>query len=47
MNLTWDMYLDLLENAVDPRITDIVKNVNRIMFQPDDAPPHHALLVQQ
>ena len=52
-NLTGEMYLELLQEAVDPALTAIIENQhdryveNRIMFQQDGAPPHYALFVRQ
>lgn len=41
------MYLELLEDAIDPALTAIIENqndrryiANRLMFQQDGAPPH-------
>lgn len=46
-NLTGDMYLDLLENTIDPALTDIIENnpgyvEADLIFQQDGAPPHYS-----
>lgn len=46
-NLTGDMYLDLLENAIDPALTHIIENdpaynEQELIFQQDGAPPHYS-----
>lgn len=51
-NLNGDKYLDMLENNIDPAITDTIENnegfnENIVIFQQDGAPPHHALPVRQ
>jgi hypothetical protein len=51
-NLTGQMYLQLLEDAIDPALTDIIENVpeydeDHLIFQQDGAPPHYALIVRQ
>lgn len=52
-NLTGDMYLDLLENHIDPILTEIIENnagnyvEDQIVFQQDGAPPHYALPVRE
>lgn len=53
-NLTGEMYLELLQGAIDPALTAIIENqndrryiANRLMFQQDGAPPHYALRVRQ
>lgn len=43
--LNEEMYLDVLENTVDPMLTDIIENDERFLeeclrFQHDDADPH-------
>ena len=50
-NLTGDMYLDLLENAIDPALTNIIENdpaysEQELIFQQDGAPPHYSLNVR-
>lgn len=50
-NLTGDMYLDLLENAIDPALTNIIEedrayNEQELIFQQDGAPPHFSLNVR-
>lgn len=45
--LTGDMYLDLLENTIDPALTDIIENnpgyvEAELIFQQDGAPPHYS-----
>lgn len=45
--LTGEMYLELLETAINPALTEIVENderylENRLIFQQDGAPPHYA-----
>lgn len=51
-NLTKKMYLDLMQNNMDPALTNIIKyNKNyfegHLIFQQDGALPHYALLVRQ
>jgi len=51
-NLRGDMYLDMLENTIEPRITEIIENdvnysENDIHFQQDGAPPHYVAPVRQ
>jgi len=51
-NLNGDTYLDLLVNAVNPALIEIVQNDQRYrgenpIFQQDGAPPHYALPVRQ
>lgn len=52
-NLDGDMYLRLLQEAIDPAITNIIENDNNnqyvegeVMFQQDGAPPHYAIAVR-
>lgn len=51
-NLNGNTYLQLLENAIDPMITDTLENDNNLIenqltFQQDGAPPHYAVYVRQ
>lgn len=51
-NLTGEMYLNLLQNAVEPALTEIIEqnehyNENQLIFQQDGAPPHYAHTVRQ
>lgn len=51
-NLTGEMYLRLLEDAIEPGLTDVLENNNRynaneLTFQQDGAPPHYTLAVRQ
>lgn len=46
------MYLQLLEDNIDPMLTDIIENDDRYLedqlaLQQDGAPPHYALTVRQ
>lgn len=51
-NLNGEVYLQLLEDAIDPALTETVENnnnynVNDLTFQQDGAPPHYALAVRE
>lgn len=51
-NLTGEMYLGLLEDTIDPMLTDIIENdqnylEDQLIFQQDGAPAHYALPVRQ
>lgn len=51
-NLNGDIYLEMLEDLIDPMITEILENDNnlfedQITFQQDGAPPHYTLEVRQ
>ncbi|XP_050307733.1 uncharacterized protein LOC126744391 isoform X2 [Anthonomus grandis grandis] len=52
-NLTGEMYLELLPQAIDPALTAIIETQNdrydedRLMFQEDGAPPHYTLFVRE
>ncbi|XP_018307235.1 uncharacterized protein [Mycetomoellerius zeteki] len=46
------MYLELLEDIIDPTLTNIIENdehylENQLIFQQDEAPPHYARLVRE
>lgn len=50
--LNGELYLNLLQNAIDPELTRILENnqeyqEDALYFQQDGAPPHHALPVRQ
>lgn len=50
--LNGETYLQLLEEAIDPALTDIIENDNRyledeLFFQQDGAPPHYSRAVRQ
>lgn len=44
-----DIYLDLFENVINPASTNIIDcyRAEYLIFQPDGAPPHNAMLVRQ
>lgn len=51
-NLNGEIYLDMLENAIDPLITEKLENdplllEQQLHFQQDGAPPHYAASVRQ
>lgn len=51
-NLNGETYLELLEDTIDPALTDIIENDNRyseddLFFQQDGAPPHYSRVVRQ
>lgn len=51
-NLNGATYLELLENNIDPMITEILENDNNLLeneitFQQDGAPPHYTVQVRQ
>lgn len=51
-NLNGERYLDLLENNIDPMITQILEEDDNLLegelfFQQDGAPPHFAIAVRQ
>lgn len=49
-NLTGEVYLDLIENAVVPRIVEIIEAADEEfdpIFQQDGAPPHYAVAVRE
>lgn len=51
-NLNGETYLSLLEDHIDPMLTDIIENDDRyledeLIFQQDGAPPHFAVTVRQ
>lgn len=51
-NLNGEMYLELLQDHIDPMLTEIIENneqyqENQLILQQDGAPPHYALPVRE
>ncbi|EFN87922.1 hypothetical protein EAI_08475, partial [Harpegnathos saltator] len=51
-NLTAEMYLELLEDIIDPMLTDVIENdehylEDQLVFQQDGASPHYAISVRR